>query len=572
MFICNSYLFFINSDGSSNNKSMGVVQLYYRGNYHWYLKQQWQSEGLICLGFDTETIGRLYMIQYNNHNNEKKNQKNSNDSNDKKANNKPNQGLCNAIRIIDITWDVCVSTTIDGTIAVTDGTNILLTPLVSNTVPPPMSLYKQSLLTPCKHSFFWPRCNAQGGEGEGVGVWGLACLCDGNNIRLIFSDLKGMPVRFVDVHVQPVLKAIFNPNNDNNDSRNDCGITLRGIAATEFQGEEEEEGKEVEKVVYVIVYGSIEISNSEEKLNRKDSQYYENSSFGSSSSNSGMGSGGSSVLPDQMLVLKVRVSDGVILSVEHSRNLHLTNRLQSNQYNNGINNMNNSYSRSNNDRISDVYNNKNDRNNNDTNDNTDFYDTVSISRISLWMNNPHSLAVGVIVGADVFDVYRVHISGRKGRKGGNISEGDRGTVLVGVHGDVMYTTRDGLDTSIGNDNTTNKINDHSINNSKVRNSKDNNSTMIDDIVVYPIVFPETCIQIAVIPKSNNNSSDNINNNNISSNSNNNESNNYNSNNYNNSNNSNDNNDSDCDLIIGLTARGKLYLGETLLVAGLYTYL
>eukprot|EP01033_Poteriospumella_lacustris_P009082 gene9081-6530_t len=41
----------------------GCVQLYYRENYYWYLKQQWTGLDLAFLTFDNEVQGRLYMRQ-----------------------------------------------------------------------------------------------------------------------------------------------------------------------------------------------------------------------------------------------------------------------------------------------------------------------------------------------------------------------------------------------------------------------------------------------------------------------------------------------------------------------------
>jgi hypothetical protein len=38
----------------------GAVLLYTRNNYHWYLKQSWRGEGIACLGFDSDTAGKIY--------------------------------------------------------------------------------------------------------------------------------------------------------------------------------------------------------------------------------------------------------------------------------------------------------------------------------------------------------------------------------------------------------------------------------------------------------------------------------------------------------------------------------
>ena len=149
-----------------------------------------------------------------------------------------NNHFRNCLRIIDLSWDVCVSGTVDGSIAVIDGATVLLTPLSTNTVPPPMSMYKYNLHTPIRHAFFWPRplvhgqqtsvqqtpgtpgqgtlvqhtpgqqTPGQGTLGQGTPSWGLACLCDGNIVQLIMSSPKGMPTGHVDVDLGSVLSGI----------------------------------------------------------------------------------------------------------------------------------------------------------------------------------------------------------------------------------------------------------------------------------------------------------------------------------------------------------------------------
>jgi len=44
-------------------KTIGMTLLYYRNNYHWYLKQCWRGVGLMCLGFDKEVAGKLYLTE-----------------------------------------------------------------------------------------------------------------------------------------------------------------------------------------------------------------------------------------------------------------------------------------------------------------------------------------------------------------------------------------------------------------------------------------------------------------------------------------------------------------------------
>lgn len=139
-----------------SDKAVGVVQLYYRNNYFWYLKYQWSDVGLKCLGFDTEIIGRLYLSQSCQH--------------------------VPVIRIIDAVWDVTTSTTPDATTVVVNGADLLVTPLGISLVPPPMSRYKVTLTNPCLQSCFWQHT-----------VWGLVCLCDNYSIALLHGDDAGSP-------------------------------------------------------------------------------------------------------------------------------------------------------------------------------------------------------------------------------------------------------------------------------------------------------------------------------------------------------------------------------------------
>ena len=42
----------------------GLLQVYYRANYHWYLKQQWRGEDLAFLGFDAEQVNRMTLPEH----------------------------------------------------------------------------------------------------------------------------------------------------------------------------------------------------------------------------------------------------------------------------------------------------------------------------------------------------------------------------------------------------------------------------------------------------------------------------------------------------------------------------
>lgn len=251
------------------------MQIYCRGNYHWYLKQQWVAPGLRCLGFDAETVGRLFMVQCS------AGRCLPEDSGDVRA--------LSSLRIVDVAWDVCSSSTEDGSVAVVDGATVLLTPLAVNNVPPPMSMYKYQLPSPCRHSFFWPKMNARDG-------WGLACLCDDSTVRLVFAGSKGMPTGHIDIDVPAVLSSLSS-------SRNSRLFTLRGIAATEGRIGSTDEG---ERLIAVVLFGSRETEGVVlEAL--VDGEM------------GGIGEGGQ---PDEILTLTVRASDGAILSARHSRDIH----------------------------------------------------------------------------------------------------------------------------------------------------------------------------------------------------------------------------------------------------------
>lgn len=184
---------------NSNQKQNSLVQLYYRNNYHWYLKQQWSGCNLTCLGFDAEILGRLYVSTNNSFGGS-------------------NQTNIPAIHTVQLTWDVAFSDTMDGTVAVIDGSEILLTPFGHAIVPPPMSKNKLSLPSACKSLSFWKSDSSvdddvikvkEGGDLPPV-LWGMACLCDGLVARLCFGNEKGNVDRHLDIDISKVL-AKFGP-------------------------------------------------------------------------------------------------------------------------------------------------------------------------------------------------------------------------------------------------------------------------------------------------------------------------------------------------------------------------
>ena len=89
-----------------------VVQMYYRSNYHWYLKQQWIGGNLHIIRFDSELSGRCYFAQK------------FIPPEDAIPEGKPSS----AVRVVDLSWDVVCSSTKDASVAVADGKAVLMTP------------------------------------------------------------------------------------------------------------------------------------------------------------------------------------------------------------------------------------------------------------------------------------------------------------------------------------------------------------------------------------------------------------------------------------------------------------
>ena len=97
----------------------GRVQLWHRGNYHWYLKQElrFAPSSLTALRFDAERPRRLHLLLLQHQ--------------------QPQQQL--EWRTLDYAWDALVSPSPLRTAAVIDGRRLLLTPLAKALVPPPMA-------------------------------------------------------------------------------------------------------------------------------------------------------------------------------------------------------------------------------------------------------------------------------------------------------------------------------------------------------------------------------------------------------------------------------------------------
>ncbi len=134
-----------------------VVQMYYRSNYHWYLKQQWVGSDLRILRFDSELNSRCYLTQ------------------NMMPRGRPSS--IPAVRVVDLSWDVVCSNTRDASVAVADGKTLLMTPLGWTTVPPPMSLSTVTLPAVHKYSSFWT-APTNTGDKSGFGS-GLVVLSEG---------------------------------------------------------------------------------------------------------------------------------------------------------------------------------------------------------------------------------------------------------------------------------------------------------------------------------------------------------------------------------------------------------
>ena len=101
------------------------------------------------MGFDTEVVGRLFMVQ--SPTSTSPSTLSSSSSSTSSVISTPSTAFVhsssNELRMVDLIWDILMSNTDDGTVAVIDGASMLLTPLAYHTVPPPMSMYQQVVRT-----------------------------------------------------------------------------------------------------------------------------------------------------------------------------------------------------------------------------------------------------------------------------------------------------------------------------------------------------------------------------------------------------------------------------------------
>jgi hypothetical protein len=184
-----------------------------------------------CLGFDSEIAERIYLKFHFNW----------------------RDSISSLLRVIDISWDVVESYTVDGTVAVTDFNEVLLTPLGYELVPPPMSAYSAALPAPATSLTFWGNNSNNPRTAHNLKCWGLACLCHDLLLRIIYGDSDGKPQLYFDVDLRNLLTS----GNDNEffaKSRNgslfrfleDGDIIFRKVVVTE----ESDEGH-----VHVVLLG-----------------------------------------------------------------------------------------------------------------------------------------------------------------------------------------------------------------------------------------------------------------------------------------------------------------------------
>ncbi|CAM9165379.1 unnamed protein product, partial [Ectocarpus fasciculatus] len=170
---------FRSNSSNSNCPYNSVVQIYYRENFHWYLKQQWTGLDLACHGFDSEVIGRLYLTE---------------------CRSKLPAGSA-VVRVIDLVWEATASPTSDCSIAVTDGVEVHMTPLGHAVVPPPMSLYRTPAMSaPPRHVSFWTLSTPRAVyAGEKNGGFAHCFIEDLTEDILIFARIH-LPAAFDDVN------------------------------------------------------------------------------------------------------------------------------------------------------------------------------------------------------------------------------------------------------------------------------------------------------------------------------------------------------------------------------------
>eukprot|EP00794_Sanderia_malayensis_P009518 gene9518-10506_t len=115
------------NDSTSKKHFLSYVQLWTRGNYHWYLKQELRfsdhGQTVSCVQWDADVPLRLHVI-------------------------------CADGCYHNYTWHWTVSQSKESCVAVVDGANLLLTPFAKAVVPPPMSMTSVTLKSPVNQVCF----------------------------------------------------------------------------------------------------------------------------------------------------------------------------------------------------------------------------------------------------------------------------------------------------------------------------------------------------------------------------------------------------------------------------------
>jgi elongator complex protein 1 len=164
------------SQSNSPSSTWGCIQLYYRENYYWYLKQQWTGPNMAFLTFDNEVHGRLYISQ--------------------------SADTASSLRIVDTFWKISSSPCRDGTVSVTDGVTQHFTPLGYNNVPPPMSMFQekwsnnQLAAQACARNVtFWPfpvGSTQEKSNSASKFLWGAAFLLNEDGlVAFVLGDQRG---------------------------------------------------------------------------------------------------------------------------------------------------------------------------------------------------------------------------------------------------------------------------------------------------------------------------------------------------------------------------------------------
>ena len=106
-----------------------------------------------------------------------------------------------SFRMVDLKWDLTISDTVDSSIALVDGSTVLLTPLGISVVPPPMSAFKLTLPGACICSHFCSPCSCPACTVSGVdqptadeSSWVFTSVCDKALLYIVRGSVTGEPI------------------------------------------------------------------------------------------------------------------------------------------------------------------------------------------------------------------------------------------------------------------------------------------------------------------------------------------------------------------------------------------